>query len=178
MDLTPSQRKAYDKMIANGQSHNMALMLASRVAPSVKGGDTMFNKTARSRMNEMTPFVREAMVKRAKKAGVQTNGKYYVPALGRWDDQAAWCSGTDDVTAVAKKKGLKIEGMAGNVDYSRPAPPRKQEGKKLAADIRDRIVSEKLRADPSLAEKVRKSPSQLHEVRQQVTEQHGMKSSS
>lgn len=85
-----------------GQTPRFAEMAASRSAPGTKGSDRAFNQNARARMENMTPEVRSRILKRAKQAGVDTAGKFYVSGLGKYHEQQAWVSTVDDIRDVAK----------------------------------------------------------------------------
>lgn len=85
-----------------GQTARFAEMAASQSAPGTKGTDRAFNQNARARMEGMTPEVRSRILKRAKQAGVDTTGKFYVSGLGKYHEQQAWVSTVDDIKEVAK----------------------------------------------------------------------------
>jgi hypothetical protein len=52
----------------SGQSEKFALMCATRSAPGTKGTDRAFNANARQRMENMTPQVRDRIIKRSRLA--------------------------------------------------------------------------------------------------------------
>jgi len=94
-----------------GQAPRFAEMAASRTAPGTKGSDRAFNQNARARMESMTPEVRSRILKRAKQAGVDTTGKFYVSGLGKYHEQQAWVSTVDDIRDVARANpNLTIRG--------------------------------------------------------------------
>lgn len=179
VDLEPEHvQKRFWELIDKGNSPIMALMCASNKAPGVKGGDRVFNEQARHRMETMHPRNRERILEIAKKAGINTQGKYYVGGLGRYNDPAAWVSTTDDVMASAKKKGCIVNGAVRydpGEDERFESQCRTAENIRIAPDLVDEIAGEYIQKDEKIREKVRKDPKKLAEVKEMVIEKHGKK---
>jgi hypothetical protein len=110
----------YQKIIDKGETPEWAAMCALQQAPGTRNTDRAFCQGQQHKMNRMDPENHAKMVKMARMAGVDVGGKYYCGGLGDYTDPAAWVTCADDVIAVAKKKGLKIEGV---INYT---PPEKE----------------------------------------------------
>lgn len=147
----------YLAMRAAGQSHNMAEVLALGAFPGVHGTDAAFMKGRKlggSQFDNVPPRVGREYLAKAKSAGVNPAGKYYMGSLAREPgDPQAWISGTDDIKRVVRDRGWSCSGRV-NV------PPPKYADQyempkhyKVAEDIVDREVAARVRADPSLAAK-------------------------
>lgn len=165
---------AYQVMVDNGQSPVFAHMCVSRESWSVRNSDKAFNEGQRRKMSNMTENNRDRMVEIARKAGINTNGKYYVGGLGRYNDPHAWVSTADDVIDVCKKKNLTATGVVNH--KAREVGPVKR--KDLADDIVRRKVSEKLEADPALSERVRRGKTHVGDVVEQVRSTHAFRPTS
>lgn len=140
MDLAPHQQEHYAQCLEKGCSPAMALMLASRQAAMMGGSDRSFNEWQRHHMSTMHEPTRDAMQAIAKKAGINTNGKYHA-GIGRYDDPGAWCSTVDDVKDYVKAKNLHSDGLVKHKAVELPPKP----PVRLAADIQQRLVQEELR---------------------------------
>lgn len=138
-DLSEAQQAHYRQCLKNGCTQQMALMLASRQAAMMGGSDQAFNQGQRRKMNEMTGFNRDKILQIAQKAGINTNGKYYVGGLGRYEDKHAWVSTVDDVKEVLKLKNLDCEGLVKHKGHEVPPPE-----PKLAEDIEARLVAKRV----------------------------------
>lgn len=159
--LGPEAHQYFLEMVAGGCEAPLAHMLIFQEAPMMKGSDKSFNESMRMKMNNMLGRNRDKAVEVAQRAGVNTNGKYYVGGLGTYTDPAAWVSTVDDVKEVCRKRNLNASGL---VDHKarQVEPPKK---KPLADDIVDRFVKKEL-ADPKVSELVRRgrlSPQALRE---------------
>ena len=173
--LPEGQREQFYGLLGNGETAQFALMVASARAPGVRGGDRGFNENARHRMDTMPEYQREAIVRIAQRAGINTQGKYYVGGLGRYTDPAAWCSTTDDVMASAKAKDMIV---TGSVNYdpgeSRQLEQRRAKPKpKLAEDITREMTDQYINNDPALRAKCIKDPKKVLEVQEMVIAKHG-----
>lgn len=102
----------YVRMRLDGQSHNMAYMLASKSFPGVKT-DAVFNEgRCNGNQFEACPARGDWLRREAGAAGVSTTGKWYASGLASFPgDPTAWVSDRHDVVAVAKAKGLNVEGF-------------------------------------------------------------------
>jgi len=160
-------QKHYYVMVANGQSPRFALMCACQQAPGTRYTDRTFNVERHQVMNEMKPKTREKYLQQARQAGISTQGKYYVGALGRPTDRRAWVSTVDDATAVCREKNLTAEGIVKHNGWQ--VPPKK---KRMADDLRDAYVRERLSHDAPLAAKCAGDPRELRRVQDEVVDRH------
>jgi len=157
----------YYMMVAKGESPRFAAMCAMRKAPETRYSDRTFNASRQEHMNGMLDWQREAYLKMAKRAGIATQGKYYVGGLGRPTDPEAWVSTVDDVKEVCKRKRLTSDGLVRH--ESAPASyPRKP----LAEDVCKTLVERRIKADPSLAAKCKADPKILDRVKSEVLDRH------
>ena len=151
----------------NGQSPRFAAIAACQRAPGTKGSDRAFNEHARRRMDRMHATNQERILGIAKRAGINTQGKYYVGGLGRYNDPAAWVSTTDDILSVAKARNLNVEGSV-NHTATPVGPPKKV---RLAEDLIEDQMAHYLQ-DPREREKAKKTGG-LAALRDKVIEKHG-----
>jgi hypothetical protein len=119
-----SQRMADDDLVRylemrlGGQSHKFAEMMATRSFPAIRT-DSEYNKgRCNGNQFEAVPGLGNLLRKQAEAAGVSTTGKYYCHGLAEYPgDPEAWVGGRGDVLAVAKKKGMSVQG---SVEYTHP----------------------------------------------------------
>ena len=161
-------RMAYDEMIQDGVSPLMAAMLACQKFANIGTTDKTFNKREHDRMKTMDDNQLDVVNKIARKAGINTTGKTYNGALGKYGDPAAWVSGTHDVRQAANQKGLSLRGMV-NVN-NESLPPKQQP--KIAPDILNRLEQQAINNNPSLKEKVAKKPTYRKEIRERIIDRH------
>ncbi len=166
----PGAIDMFETLIETGESPEWAAMCACRVAPGVMGTDRTFQDGQRRKMNRMDPENASGIQFLAKRAGINTQGKYYVGGLGRPTDAKAWVATADDVMAVAKADNLTISGA---VTHNGRQVERPVKSVPLAADIVDRYEQAEYRANPALKENVRRSPKVRREVRERIVEKHG-----
>jgi hypothetical protein len=159
----------YAEMVIRGETPKMAAMLASRKCAASKGTDSEFFRREHDRMASMPDETRSEIVAIAQKAGINTHGKCYNGQLGRYNDPAAWVSTTSDVREVAKQKGYSISGL---VNVQGPEKDVRRREKKIAPDIKKRIMDQYRAADPKLDEKCRKSVKAVKELESRVVEAH------
>ena len=162
-------REVYDHLIEDGNSPNMAAMLASQSAPASKNTDSDFCRRESSRMSSMNEHHLDEVVRIAKRAGINTHGKSYNGQLGKYDDPLAWVSTKDDVKQAAIRKNMDIKGMV-NVKAYRP-----KKKVRLADDIVDRLERNARRKDKSLDEKCKKSDNARRGLRGSLIEKHSKK---
>ena len=163
-------RGVYDALIKEGNSPSMAAMLASQKAPGAWNTEASFNKRENERMSSLGGDHVEDIVKIARKAGINTQGKTYNGQLGTYSDPGAWVSGKDDVRATAIHKGMSIDGMVKVDGYRGP-----KKKKRLADDIVDGLESVSRKRDPKLDEKCSKSDNARKDLRKSIIEKHGSK---
>lgn len=171
-DLTPAQRKHYDQCIANGTSPRMALMFASRQAALMGGSDQAFGEGQRRKMSGIPEVNRQKMLAIAQKAGINTNGKFHVSALGAYNNPLAWCSTIEDAKKSGQMQNLNLTGLVKQkaVEMPPPAPVA------LASDIVDDEVSRRLTL-PEHSRVHTLKPAQrasaLAEMREQIVAERG-----
>ena len=157
----------YFEMLAAGQLPKFALMCACRKAPMTRHSDRTFNSERRSIMESMNSHTKTAYLAKAKTAGISTQGKYYVGALGKPTDHAAWVSTVDDAKDVCKRKNLSATGL-----FEHKGQAREYKRTRMAPDIVDSYVASRLQADSRLAESCARDPSALRRVRGEVVDRH------
>lgn len=161
-----------EKILA-GESPRMALMLVLQSPPGTKGTDAVFNNLERQRVQ--SHYSDEHMQKIhaiARKSGIDTAGKTYQGQLGKYNDPMAWVSGTHDVRATAKAKGMAISGQV-NVDYLPTEFPHKAPALSERA-IRD-MESKYFERDPGLQAKVSRDQRAKASLREKIIRRHGAK---
>ncbi len=161
----------YRAIIAKGTSPRAAAMYALQQSPGTNNTDQRFCAGQRKKMETMHPKIRADMQKIAKRSGIDTAGKYYMSAFGKYTDPAAWVTCAQDATDVCKLKNLHCEGTLKHkaVDID-PVP---KTGPGLAPDIIKRFEQKHLAADPALAAKCKKDPKARRELREMVISNHG-----
>lgn len=155
------------QMIHDGVSLKMAAMLACQQAPRTRHTDRTFNAERRVTQARDT-YAMNRYVGMAKKAGISTQGKYYIGALGRPTDPMAWVSTVDEAKAVCKKKNFTADGLFQH--KGQPMPYRR--GPALAPDILQREVAKTVGKEPGLREKAKKDPRILRQVAEKVVADH------
>jgi len=170
----PAARALFNRLIAEGKTHEAAAMYACQQAPGARNTDRAFCQGAQRQMESMTPINRDAIQRIAKRAGIATQGKFYKGSLGRYDDPAAWVSCAQDVVTATKAKRLDIDGVVkcnGVIRDDLPPPP----STPLAPDLVQSLAADYITSDPALAEKCRKSKHARMELRERIIETHGRK---
>ena len=160
-------RDVYDWLISEGNSPNMAAMLASQKPPGSWNTDADFNRREHGRMSSMADDNLEAITKIARRSGINTQGKTYNGQLGKYNDPAAWVSGTGDVRVSAMEKQLDIDGMV-KVNAYRG----KKKKTRLAKDIVDRLEQRARSSDAKLDEKCRNSDNARTDLRNKLISKH------
>jgi hypothetical protein len=143
LDAGPKAVETFIASIASGGTERFAEMCALQCPPGTKGSDRAFmeGRMAGEWFNQMPKFAADQMVAQARKAGINTAGKFYMGGIADKrgpSDPEAWVSGRDDVIRVCKKRDLEIHGT---VDYVPPEKPRKE------VDINPRILREQVREE-------------------------------
>ena len=167
--LPPKLRSQFDDMVRKGNTPQFAMMCLLRSAPKMQGSDQALNRQARYRMNTMNEKHRESIVGFARKAGINTNGKYYEGQLGGYADPAAWVSTADDILDVCRKRNYGCDGVVQHKRVEMPVGPKP----KLAKDIVRREAQRMLKKDPSLRERVAKGKVKPQAIREMVVAKHG-----
>lgn len=161
----------YFAMIREGEYPRGAHMLALQSPPRTKNTDRTFCEGQQQKMERMGPGNRRKMQALAKKAGINTDGKYYIGGPFKYSDPRAWVTSQQDaIEAIKSIKGSSTGTV--NCDYTeKQRDPAKKVP--LAPDIVRRFVRKRLKADPALAEKCRKNHKKLREVQEAVVSKHG-----
>ena len=160
-------REIYDHLISEGNSPNMAAMLASQKPPGSWNTDSDFNRREHGRMASLEDDNLEAINKIAKRSGINTHGKTYNGQLGKYSDPAAWVSGTSDVRESAIARKLDLDGMVKVHGYRG-----RQKKTRLASDIVDGLEQMARAKDTKLDEKCRKSDNARKDLRDKLIHKH------
>lgn len=165
------QLARYDAMLADGQTPQFAAMCACQDPPGTRGTDRALMEGGEY-LGARSEMMQQQVLRLAKQAGVDINGKRHISGLGPVTDQASWVSSTADVVAACKAKGLSCSGV---VNHEGPEPkPLKPVA--MAEDLVKEQMVKRCAADPALAEKVKKSKNARQELREAVIEKHAYKS--
>lgn len=162
----PEVQWHYESMRLKGESHNISLMAATRIAPGTMGTDRAFMEGRMLNHGlDPCPWNQQYIMSTAKRAGVVTTGKVYCSQLADKRgpaDPRAWVSGVDDVRAVCRDRGW---GCSGSVRIQGAEPP-PVEVEALAPDLVQEIMQKRLAENPDLKNK-------LDDLREEVIETHG-----
>jgi hypothetical protein len=127
----------------SGSAPVWAAMSACRRGARQRNSEGSFLEHAQARMRNMTPYMQNLILNRAKKAGINTHGKVHMPGIGAADDPKAWVTGTDDILRVCKERNLTCEG---HVTHQGQEVPPKQVA--LADDLVDEMVNLEHKVNP------------------------------
>lgn len=106
-----SVQEAYEAMRRDGQSHNIAEMLALQQSPAIQTDATFLAGHCNGNQFEKTPIVGDFYRTEAERAGVNTKGKVYKSSLAEYaGDPKAWVSGRSDIVKVAEERGWGVKG--------------------------------------------------------------------
>lgn len=160
-------REVYDWLLEEGNTPNMAAMLASQKPPGSWNTDADFNRRENGRMAAMEDENLQAINTIARRSGINTQGKTYNGQLGKYDDPAAWVAGTGDVRAAAIKKQFNIDGMVKVQGYKG-----RKKKTRLASDIVDSLERRARSKDAKLDEKCRSSDNARSDLRNELISKH------
>lgn len=126
----PAAVQHYLSMIKDGQSPKFAEMCAVQTPPGVRGTDraVMQDRYNMQWLDKMSPHLAKQIVGRAKKAGINIEGKYYQSGLADARgpaDPAAWIDTAADIKRVARERNLHVTGIVEHVAHEVPPPPSK-----------------------------------------------------
>lgn len=172
-ELSADQRTHYEQCLKSGSTPKMALMLATRHSPRMTGSDQAFNEGARRKMNSIAPMNKK-MFEMARKAGINTEGKFHVSGLGAYTNPLAWVSTIEDAKESVRRQNLNATGLFSHRAVERDEPPK--ESPRLAPDIVAEAVSTQIRSLPpsSVPPSNSKAFSALvEETKERVLEKHG-----
>ena len=158
------------EMIEDGVYPRLAASLSTQCFSNIGTTNATFNRREHRRMSTMDDRNREVVTAIARKAGINTTGKTYNGALGRYSDPRAWVSDTSDVVSAANAKGLSIRGMVNVENEQRPMTKTK-----MAKDLVDRFEAQYRASNPALNEQVSKNKSKRQELREGIVEKHSLK---
>jgi hypothetical protein len=137
-----SVQRHYDQLIAAGNTHLFAEMVALRSPPGTKvegGNDTYFQGRHNNEdLAHEEPAWREKALALAKKSGVSISGKVYCHGLARYvGDPQGWVSDTSEIKARCKQNGWDCQG---NVNYTAPVPAEPQSAARARKRIKRRLL--------------------------------------
>lgn len=153
----------------NDQDIEWAAMCALQQPPGSARSDRAYQQTAFADFSKWPPGLRNAALQVAKEAGINTSGKVYEGALGRYDDPAAWVGSIDDISASCKAKGMDIDGV---VKIRGNQKPKERPDKPF---LSEEIVKEKVDAElkkPEVRSRVKAGKLKVAEIREQVKDKH------
>lgn len=138
----------YEYMRLNGESHNMAEMLATRSFPGVKT-DAIFNEGKFSGQSTGECAAHGVWLRRqAEAAGVSTTGKWYCSGLASFPgDPTAWVDSRGDVLRIAEAKNMNVHGYVEHSAYETDGG----DDLDIADDIIEDEVADILEANPYAA---------------------------
>lgn len=141
----PRLQARYTQLRLNGESHNMAEVLALRAFPGFSTNDDFMRGRMNGEQFAHNPAMGNYYRGVAESQGVSVKGKQYMSGLASYPgDPTAWVSDKSDVLRVAKAKGLTLDGL---VNYT--APQCEPSGSvEVARDILDREVNLELERSP------------------------------
>lgn len=163
----------FDRLISEGKTPEAAAMYACSQAPGTKNTDRAFCQGQQRKMENMSPLVRGMLQKRAKAAGIDTQGKYYIGGPFGAHDARSWVTSSEDLITVAKRNNLNLEGVI-NRKADRTEAPEKEKPA-LAPDVIRQIEKKMLRQDPGLLAKVKNNKHARRELHEQIVEKHARK---
>ena len=162
----PAIQECYERLRADGVSHNLAEIFAFQRSPSSRTDREFLHGHCNGSQfvgdEERGDFYR----KEAKKAGVSTTGKVYLSGLAeRPGDPRAWISDRHDVQKVIEERGWNCEGAV-NVRTPQREEPKKE---KMADGLVAKYANEAIAANASLKTK------RKEEIREMIVDKHGAK---
>lgn len=171
----PQRQAWYVAMRDSGLTHRGAEMLALQQAPRANT-DREFTQGHNHGgwLNEVGPIRRKRLLAAAQKLGINPNARIYKSGLGPPSDPRAWVEGKADIVRVCQEKKLICESDDSGLTYE-PEATAPKKSVPLAADIVNRLVTEKLAREPGLAEKVKRKPNAIREVQAAVIDKHAHK---
>jgi hypothetical protein len=170
----PRAISIYEQVIANGETERFAIMCACQQAPGSKNTDRAFSQGQVEKMQRMPKRTRDNIIRLAKSAGIQTDGKFYMGGLGGYTNPAAWVSSAEDVITSCKVQNKGVEGVL-NYKVPRPQEPVPVQSKPLADELVGEMAQKEMQADPALAARVKKNPKARRELREKVIAKYGPK---
>lgn len=162
----------YHKAVASGANPRFAAMLALQSPPGTKNTDRAFSQGQHRKMEQMGGRTRKLLQETAKRAGIETNGKYYLGGALKATDPAAWVTSAEDALTVCKRRNLNAEGV---LNYKATVIEKPPPDVALAPDLVRDFERKALQNDPALRAKVKANPKARRELREAIVERHGKK---
>lgn len=161
----PVIQARYEEMIAAGESHMMAEMLAFQAAPGLNTDDTFLRGHCNGNQFAKQPHVGDFYKKKAEAAGVDTTGKVYLSSLAQESgDPEAWVSGRGDVKRICAERNWDCEG---SVTHHRNADNDEGQRVSKAGDVADDILDREVaKVHPEVAP----TPKEKAELREKIRE--------
>lgn len=161
----------YDALIRKGNTPQFASMIAMRAPPGTGGSEQAFwsgkdDKRRSHGLADMPRDMAEAMLAKAKRAGIDVQGKWYMGGLADHrgpGDPDAWINDISDIKRVARKRNLTVEGIVNIQGERMPPPPDKPLSERLIRESIGEMVAE----NPALATKP------IQELREAAIDKHG-----
>jgi hypothetical protein len=145
----PEVQARYERLLANGESHGIAEVLATRSFPGVKTDATFNVGRCNGNQFESQPGLGDFYRGVAAEHGVSVTGKTYLSQLAEFPgDPRAWVSSRGEVAAVCEERGYSCDGAV-NVAPADPGRFARPDGPEVADDIIDDCVDDFLESDPS-----------------------------
>jgi hypothetical protein len=162
-----SVQEAYERMRRDGQSHNMAEMLACRSVPGIRT-DSTFMRDANARSAHVPLSARKA----AKKAGVSTDGKVFMTQLADSpNDPKAWVSGKGDIKRICETRGWSCEGAV-NVKGA-PVEHDTDADYRVADDLVMKAATKEAEKDPGLVSTKKRRENLIESTREKLQPKDG-----
>jgi hypothetical protein len=172
----PTRQRAFQEIVANGQSIVMAHMLASRQAPGLATDDQFLNQEYALKSRVKCPQQRAKLLARARAAGIPANEhSRYEPGLGKGpQDPNAWFmhgTGRGELQRRLNARGADaVHNLPMGIKPPAPAQRKPVKTGGLAPDLVEEIRGQKLKKDPGLALKDQR------ELRDEIVRTHGSQS--
>jgi hypothetical protein len=143
----------YLKMLADGQTERFSAMCALQQPPGTRGTDRAFQEGRLSGnwLDEMPIHQAKRIVREAKAAGIDINGKQYMSGLANklgHCDPKAWVSDVGDIRRVAKERNLQVRGIV-DIDARDEEPAKVDLNPKIAKELAKKEIVK----NPSLSMK-------------------------
>lgn len=145
----PLVQAAYEKMRGEGQSHNMAEMLATRSLPGLRTAATFIKKRKQQRQPKWPAWY----YAKARAAGIDPDAHVYEPQLARHAcDLEAWIKEPDDIRRICAKNQWSVESDDVNYKCTPIEAPADIDTKpyEAADDLVEKEVREIGKRDPGL----------------------------
>lgn len=138
-DLGPDAVDTYERALPYGE--RWALMVATQTPPGTRGTDRAFMQGRYNDqwLDDMPKRQAERMLRDARSAGINPNGKTYVGGLAdhrAHRDPEAWVDSTADVLRVARKRNLTVEGIVNHKGTLMPSKAPALSERALKEDIK------------------------------------------